>query len=377
MTQHLGILPITRLAIVPGNLWGGSSLSGTSFVVDDDSCCLWYTTNNANGAWCACIVYDYTGAVTRYQSPILVPNSPYLYINQCIPLGSGRFYLLLKNNYTGATVFSGVWRVGNMKLNNATPINLSGTGIAFTNPCYAYPGRFFFDKQKQLLAVGYYQNLGGGGGDVYASVYNAAAYDGSIILQSQGYVGTYNTNTGADAFASQIVLPQFDADQNYVSNGMNVSYSTSTPTLYGITPSVHAGNNTDCATPSGTVVNALSNFVIQTTIGTSNQGWLDSNVSNVFGVCGGIYDQNGAMFVSVNGSNYDGAFQENGNYMTGVNVALTSKHLFVFGRSSKDFNFIVAVAAYPTLSGPSSIFRSGFNMVNNARPISITGNYKS
>ena len=375
-----GELAFNQIAVFPGKSAPGNYYQANLqlFALGDDACVLFVPPPNDNAPLNVYVV-DSSGSYTWYATAQF-PGATY--IESIIPLGPGLFLVsMANNNYTFFV------RVSNAKLNNASPILLIKSQSPLTNPCYAANPKIFYDAAKNLLGVGFYS--GGSPLSVYASMYRPGA--AQLSLLNTGFVGTSESDpfVTANSVSNPNGYPQGAASNGsfYVLN--QISPSKPTLILDYVSYDVTQGIQSDCATPCGASVKTYSASSINcgevsgTPYTTNYCTGGDSSIAGILGVTSTSGTVAGANYVFYT----DGltAFQlyfsgTTAPYdYTATNSALTKKYLFVAAlTNSPAGHTAILLAPNPGIvRTPTGQLQSAFVTVNSARPISLTGAYKS
>lgn len=379
---EFGQLAFEQIAVFPGltapQNYYQSSLQ--LFALGDDACVLFIPPPN-NTEPLNVYVVDASGSYTWYATAQFPGGT---YIESIIPLGPGLFLVLMANN--NYTFFV---RVSNAKLGNATPIMLKPSPSPLTNPCYANNPKIFYDASRNLLGVGFYS--GGGGGaptSVWSSMYRPSA--SQLTLLTTGFVGTSH----GDPFvtAGSLGNPN-NYGEGICSNGSSyllnhVSNVDNELLLDYVSYDITQGVQSDCATPCGASVSTYASASVNCSIG-ANRYYSDlstggdSNIPGIVGACtyqnAGLPNQN-CMFYTDGISAFQCEFPYSApNYYEIQNAALTKKYLFASCRTDVPNGYTaILIAANPGIvRTPTALVQSAFVLVNSARPISLTGAYKS
>ncbi len=337
------------------------------FACDDDSCVYfadyWAVGINKFDVY----VVDASGAYTWYSTGI---NPAQTYINTIVPFGNGLFLVTTKNNYTFFV------RVGNHKLNNASPILLKTFANPITNPCYAANPKIYFDAVSNLLACGFYQPAGQIGTNIYATIYKTA--NGVLNMLSSGFVCNAPPDTFSPAPNAAAGVLEFDG---ICSNGVSLA-SYTYQNKWSLARNVFAvspGIESNCNVPSGASVSSLQNNVIGFSASVGTPAYLgDSNIPNFAGL---NTEQPSCYYTD---GNITFEFAPVNSVVTGFstqNACLTKKYLFLCGNAevnAETFHGAIYVANNPGIvSGNGGMPKPISILVNSARPISLSGAYKS
>ncbi len=382
---EFGQLAFNQIAVVPqlaNPTW--YQCASLLFALNDDSCVLFtsLTTTGNPPYYTTLYVYvvDVSGTLTYYAS---APMEAQTFINNIVPLGPGLFLLVMNNNTTFFV------RVANAKLNNATPIMLKPSPSPLTNPCYGANPKIFYDAAKNLLGVGFYS--GGGGGaptSVWTSIYRPSS--SQLTLLSTGFVGT---SEGDPFVRAGIVSNPNLYREGTCSNGASyllnqVSNVDNALVLDYVSYDIAQGVQSDCGTPCGASVSTYSSASVNCSIGAniyyankSTGG--DSNIPGIVGACTyqnpGLPNTN-CMFYTDGLSAFQCEFPYAApDYYEIQNAALTKKYLFASCRTDvPNGSTAILIAPNPGIvRTPTGQLQSAFVTVNSARPISLTGAYRS
>ena len=373
MTQ---IIPVnfSTVGAFPG---AGAANSLQIFVVDDNSIALFQERNGAGEIYVLDVTAPtvpsgnmFSGNWTYYSTPRWRVNGLPMSVSATVPLGGGNFLVTLQDEYGNTISFMA--RVQNLKLNNGAPIVVPFASNLLSNPCYPTLTKTFYDGSQNILLGGYYDPSGQNGGPVFASAYSITR-NGYFSLIGQGFVGTYNSVTGFDPLDKTIKGGGFYS-QNLCSNGMQVGYVYATGICQSFATHINAGFITNCSMSNGALVTTSSAQAFQTGLVPNGPEVIDAAIPGLYGVF-----QSGSNVVptSYNGLLYffDIAAPSFG-YPS--QIAVTKKYFcgVRWGNPGAQ-GYVYATLQSPLLLGASNLYRSGLNMVNHARPISLTGNYKS
>ncbi len=361
-----------------------SNYANTAYIVDDESIALFgvglsgHTTGNpncltvyvmsVNGTYNN-ISQGFGGSFTYYQSPYW--NNGYIYIEKIVPFGNGLFLVVLSNT-SGQTVSISV-RVQNLKLNNWTPIILPFSGLPITNPCYGTVTKVWYDGQKKILCAGFYDPSGQNGGPIFSSSYRVNA-DASLTLIAQGNSGFYSS---AAPYRDDLDHTSGYGSGIYsqpCSNGSVQAWWYTFGQSFIQTISINPGGFTDCNTPNNAMVTSANSSVWNNIYAAGNDPWfVDSDIPNI----GGTTLGDGQCAIYLGGNFYDLLMVPVGTGVTPAFLVITKSYLLA-GNFRNGLGAIFYYAALPPqFQIPNNVYRSGLNMVNQARPISLTGNYKS
>lgn len=369
----LGNYPFTRIAHLPAITTANTSYANPAYVVDDESIAV-FGINSVTGNGNSLVVYvistgpevisNYGGVFTFYQTPYW--NNNYIYIDKIIPLGNGLFLVVMSGQ--GPTISIAV-RVQNLKLNNWSPIVIPLAGLSISNPCYNTITKLWYDGSQQILCAGFYDPTGQYGGPIFSSSYKVNK-DASLTLIAQGNSGLYSSTPHRD---------DLDHTTGYgtgiysypTSNGMIQAWWYTFAQQFTQNITINPGSFTDCNTPNGAGVYSTNSQVWTNIYAQSNDPYfVDSNIPNISGSC--LAD--GQCAVNLNGNFYE--MNLTNSVVNPKFLLITNKYLFAVAPMSWGLEAFQA-AIPPQFAFPNYLYRSGFNMVNQARPISITGNYKS
>jgi len=359
------------------------------FALDEESV-VYFAADNENGPSFTFNVYviDASGAYTYYSAG----NIPNQYFSEILPLGPGLFFVTLENSDTFFV------QVANLKLNNSSPILIKKSAFPISNPCYSQNPHVFYDGFKKLLAVGFYQPAGQYGTNIYGSVYKVSS--SQLVLQNTGLASAGVVNT-FDQTGGTPSTPGWTTTLNWIgtqSNGISVgcynySHLFTPPYIFDLiftnnTFSVNGASQTDCNTLSGLNVTSKINAFL-------NIGDYQGAVSYTYGcdsTLPGMWGVNFSdapppySFFTDNNILYNFTVTNPNSGFAAYNCVLTRKYLFAFGGqevvmpdgSSQFFSGFIYCAPNPGIQNGNSVTsRNSLLLVNSARPISLTGAYKT
>lgn len=377
---ELGGIPTTEINIPTYSPISGAGNTCTVFAVDEDSFVNIYAASNAANStgWLEAVVYDASGATTFYRSAIIDSITQYFQINYAIPLGGGRFLLFTYDSYVGQYYPPFVFRAVNLKLNNATPINIPLNFADVSNPCAALLEKVFYDAQRNVLIAAFYSG-GSSGGNTFESSYSIDPVTGYLTPLNYGFVGT--TSGSYDPLVNAPNLSPYDSNYAQLSNGVSAAWNYQQNVLYFGDYNCDIGNSaSECGPPNGAQVTYRNVFELYypPSIFSNMTGWIDSTIPYVIGLPGNVPNNNGGFMLYANGIVYTGWLLYANNWVQFYAGVLTRKHFFALinGAGSSSGPLVVTVNRSLFPSG-NTLYRSGWNTVNHARPISLTGNYKS
>lgn len=387
---NLGTYAMT--AIGP-NLGGQGSVTDQSKSAifcgpDDNSCVVFADYNGATTMWPPLsvannvggfnvFVVDISGKWTYYSSgPLNPPGHNYFFISSIAPFGGGLFLVTVTCDVTRT-----YWvQVGNHKLNNVSPIQLTPATNPISNSCYsAGTPSLFYDGTQKLLAAEFIQPVGQNGDQIYSTIYKVSA--GALGIVNQGYVGYANSSLGIPDPFNLIPVQQ---------SGLNASLQLSNGINYGVfgfggtgfklarqVLSVNPGVSTsDCVTKNGSYVTAAANDALQIfgNFGGQNYSLGDSSVPRIVGLM--TSNQTSIYFA---GDNF-AAYLKISNPTVTPNFALTSKYLFFCDRTMPGYTpaqvYYIPIPA-GLANGSAITGKLVHPLVNNVRPVSLTGRYKA
>lgn len=408
-TFNLGNVPVAQIA---GPFFGITNfikqVGQYLFAFDDDS--VVYFADNMNdpgNSFVDIYVVNFDGAFTHYQIVATMKQGFSNYVASILPLSNGAFIVSLLDGSVYHV------RVGNLKLNNATPIAITNK-LSVSNSCTASTQlhSVYYDAKRKLIAFAWYIVAGQLGAQIYSTIYSLNT-DGTFTLRVDGYTG-YSCPDCAppivdpyDFTASS--LPA-NANVKYSAIGSNGFSGSSFLNNYwsfgGSNTNVNAGNtqyfqnlgadncsgctpvqdkcpqNCDC--PNGnTISSSLSSYF--ETSGTqfgSPWGIVDSNIPNFSGLTEQGYPPDVVGMIVTDGINYFTLTPSNGNRFYQPNYAcVTKKYLFISGdgpySGNRAHGFLYVAANPGIVPGNNVAFNSAHPTVNSVRPISLTGAYKS
>jgi hypothetical protein len=381
---EFGQLAFNQIAVFPGltapKNYYQSSLQ--LFALGDDACVLFVPPQNSNAPLNVYVV-DSSGDYTWYATVANLWAQGF--IDTILPLGPGLFFVAMGNS--NLTFFV---RVANHKLNNATPILLKPSLLPLTNPCYAANPKIFYDAAKNLLSVGFY--AGGGGGaptSVWTSMYRPSSSE--LTSLTTGFVGS----SEGDPFASAQSIENITgtALTGTCSNGLSYILNPATVAPYAglaltyVAYDVNQGIQSGCDVPCGASVGTYSSGSVDVNIegpifSYNNSTGADCNIPGIVGAVTYYNPGSGVLnyiFYTDGLSAFQCEFANSVDNFRIYNAALTKKYLFV-STEAENPNSRTAIVIAPNpgiVRTPTAVVQSAFVLVNSARPISLTGAYKS
>jgi hypothetical protein len=361
---------------------------------DDDSCVLFTNyayINNVAGYPADIWVIDASGAYTWYTMPL--ENET---ISGILPFGRNNFLV------TFASTGNSYWFTPvNAKLNNSSPIVLfpsSGVG----DVCGQNFHNLFYDPIKNILIAGYYYPAGQNGAFINSVAYKVGA-NGYLAPLASGYAGYADPPDTPDPFnqtqngtATGISITWIQT--NGVNSGFGVPQANEI-VLSRSSLSVNPGANQGILcpnqsgfppNPSGANVQTItSQYVampapVQPWYTVDNIWPSDTSIPGLELVNSWVTSQSNGPLIAYG----DGAFffclfnyVPNPYWSQMQSCALTKKYLFgqyFAGNQGGTSYTVISIAANPgILNGTTAVPKPISVCVNNSRPISVTGAYRS
>jgi hypothetical protein len=364
------------------------------YALDDDSCLFFVSSNGTQHGFDAYVI-DGTSLATTHYRTVYNPNQPN--ITKIIAFGGGFFNAVMDDGSSYS------FQAANLKLNNSSPILIPQNTLPIpASMCGANLTKLFYDATDSTLAVGYYNALNG---SIFAATYKALK--GGLQFIGSGFPGFWSVGvdpwdqTGSPAGSSAQIL----------SNGQTSSYSANPFIVYRqqfkIYPGVPQNNcylstaffpNVAACTATGYTVVSIDpdTGVVTGRVETPNNALVSSSLSTGFNtgvtVVGGppAYpcDTNipglVAYMLPEPQQYYYGlhVFGDNGIwfnlpflYAGAASCAVTRKHIFVciFYQGTT----IGVIDAPNYFYNAYSATKQARVLVNNSRPISVTGAFKA
>jgi hypothetical protein len=347
------------------------------FANADESCTYFCDPGNIGGFYIYRI--DYTGAYTKYWCSTAAHNDNIALI---IPFGAGNYFV---STNAGLVYFV---QTLNLKLNNVTPYSINnGPVIATSCGDDATLTALFYDATQQIMAAGFYQAYESAD-DIWNLCYSVNPITGGITLTVGGFCG--NSLAGDPFNQTQRTLPPgaSDAITATASNGMLATRYVSSGNLFGWqqeTIKIAAGVNTIC-NPVGLytgchVTSQSANDFLSNFSGSDNAYLVDSCIQGFGGINAQSDPDSYAYIFGPAGAVYVVEFVPAGTSPILTNVAVTPKHIFALGSvlfDSVNTTGQIWISANSGIGPPPQVsIAYGGYAVNNARPISLSGNYLS
>jgi len=310
-TFNLGNVPVAQVA---GPFFGRRNFTQQVgqylFAFDDDS--VVYFADNMNGpgnSFVDIYVVNFDGAFTHYQIVATMQQGLANYVASILPLSNGAFIVSLLDGSVYHV------RVGNLKLNNATPIAITNK-LSVSNSCTASTQlhSVYYDAKRKLISFAWYNPAGQLGTQIYSTVYKVDNA-GNLSVLVDGYTGY------ACPDCAPPVVDPYDFTAASLPAGAEIQYSavgsngfSASSILYGYWGAGGSNNNVlpgntqyfvnygegncvdctpvitlcgqNCNCPNGTIVtSSLSGYFV----GTGDQfsspwGLVDSNIPNFYGI---------------------------------------------------------------------------------------------
>ena len=317
-------------------------------------------------------VVDKSGSYTWY---VINKNAP---INNILPYGSGNFNIV----FSDGTIYYA--RLSNKKLNNATPINISSGSSPFSINCpdiSAPSTRLYIDANTGQFAAGLYSSNAQFGGQVY-SFYGSVNKNGGINIENSGVCGTWSSDPPFDPFDKT----NGTANYNGQSNGLFTNFQTidnqiSISSLgIGINRGVSAGCNTSDGVTGTYVFPRFFETIPSGVTPATTYKFVDSTLIGFFGI---LWEGTGGYPYNWHITGYSGNFSAycdlpSYNIFEYLTCALVTDSTLFFGGSNTANDWTVFGVPNPGFQpGTNITFNNTQLLVNSARPISLTGAYKS
>ena len=351
------------------------------FACDDDSC-IYFADRGGAVPFCFDVyVIDVSGAQTWYRAAGAYNVGVGGYIKSLVPIGAGNFLVTLSNGrFYHVTV-------GNSKLNNSSPI-LIKPNSGFTNSCYDSGGlaSAYYDSTNRVIAVSWTEAVGQNGAEIYSSIYQV--YPNGALSQLVDGWTTYSCSqcsppvAGDPIIYDQTVGPSnsyFAAAQ--LTNGLavtdyNIAYTSLVLSRQGYRVTI-GKTASSCSDSNLNSVSLTSNDSLYIPVSLvpnfSAYDFVDTNINGLTGLC---FQYNGDTVVYAVGDNVLFAatlLPPAGHTIYEGNVVLTRKNLFLLDGNLTGIYYAPSTAFYNGYNAQ----KRGLDLINGARPISITGKYKA
>jgi len=348
---------------------------GAQFIYhnDDESCVIFANPQGAINYASNIFVVDSSGAYTRYT---IINDGSFKAI---VPFGNGIFQCLLD---TGTIYYA---KVANLKLNNASPVLIRDQSLPFTMNCpdIIEPSlKVYLDISHRLVAGGIYSANGQTGGQVYSVVARLTGAGQLTTPLTSGVCGTYSSDPPFDPFDHTAPVT---ASAAYQSNGI-LSYladADNTLIIGAKSVGINIGQNAGCNVAdgvTGSYVYDRYNSVVNTGVGYGNNAlFVDSSIPNMIGF---TYSASFYPYPSVLTA-YSGAFAgtvsfpSRGIFDSLQSCVIGSKSIFAVGKDTNNYLTVFQVDNPGFTAGNAIGNLVPTILVNSARPISVTGKYKS
>ncbi|MGC8541029.1 MAG: hypothetical protein ACP5QA_10420 [Phycisphaerae bacterium] len=386
------------LQVIPYYSSSASYKGSNLFCGPDDDSCVLFTNNlylNYVSSYPLYIyVVDISGSYTWYAVPGYGVNSG-VAIENIIPYGRSIFLLLLSNGLV-------YWfSPQNAKLNNTTPISVFPSQ-ALPQVCGQSPQNIFYDPVKQILIAGYYYPAGQNGTFINSVAYSISArgYLNQVAAGYAGYADPPNTLDPFDLTSSGLGA---DIGVNWIqTNGLNGGYGSVNQdqiilasSSYDVNPG--AGNSIVCPgsqnfPPPVNGANVTNRVALYETLPAPIIPWYsvttvypsDTTIPGLIllNTSGASYPVGGPFVVFGNNFYASGLinYPPNANFSSFHSLALTKKYLFGAysnGNQGGDSLTIISAVPNPGLANGSNVFRQAYATINNTRPVSISGRYRT
>lgn len=322
-------------------------------------------------------VVDQSGDYTAYSTGNADPN--YNSISSIIPFGGGLYLVQI----LGGMNLTFWCQLANLRLNNASPIFLKPSLSPLSNACYDANLKVpWYDARKKMLLSGFYRPAGQSATQIFSSAYSVTP--GALTLINAGYVGTANPPAAPDPFDLVDNLGALSFSMT-LSNGINYGVShwgavdnALSRQVIVVDPGITTAYGCEVSTrnQNGANVSASTNDSLPFPFlgGGNNCALGDVSLSRIVGVC----NSNNATLL-FGGDNF-GAYLTWNGYTGTPNFALTKNYLFLLSTSGFPNYYpgqIFKMAIPARLSNGTIASHRGIGLINNARPISLTGKYKA
>jgi hypothetical protein len=366
------------------------------YAVDDDSCVIFVGSQAGIFGFKAFVVDGASLARTFYQTTYN-PNQPN--ITKIIPFGGGFFVVFMDDGsvYTFQAV--------NLKLNNPSPILIAGNPVVPATACQAILSKIYYDNVNQVVGFGYYNPFNG---SIFASTWNV--YRGGVDLIAEGFPGFWSLGVDSWDHTAQLAASGINT---ILSNGISTNFAVNPSwTVYRQAFTILPGadqqgcyktvkTTNDCGTqpypgyvltnctptnpqtatweldePNGSGV--YTGFSLQfatglTGIPAGNIVPCDCNISR-FTAFVPLFTNYGVHVFGDNGVWIYLPYADGG----GGQSAVTKKHVFVLvDFQGTTLGVIDVPAGNPWFQNGYSVNRQARTLVNNSRPISVTGAFKA
>lgn len=370
--KYLG--SINLVSIFSTKIFGAGYRPNFLYAVDENSCAAFANPGASNifASMVHIFVVDKSGAYTWY---VINKN---VSIKSIIPYGGGRFNIVFQD----ATIYYA--QLANKKLNNSTPINISTGSNPFTISCpdiVSPSTRLYIDANTGQFSAGLYSANGQFGGQVY-SFYGSVNKNGGINIENSGVCGTWSSDPPFDPFDKTNGTANYNGQSNGLfTNFQKIDNQISISSLgIGINPGVNAGCNTSDGV-TGTYVFPRFFETIATGVNQSTAyKFVDSTITGFLGI---LWEGSGGYPYDWYLTGYSGNFSAycalpSYNIFGYLNCALVTDSTLFFGGSNTANDWTVFGVPNPGfLPGTNIAFNNTQLLVNSARPISLTGAYKS
>jgi len=351
----------------PIHVQGGATVPARLYVCDDNSCIYFGgndTITNCFG-FHAFVIDGATQAITWYAT-VRNADQPNFTAQSIVPFGNGFFSVTLDD---GSNYF---FQAQNLKLNNGSPIPIFKSQNQIANDCWSPFSRAYFDGATNLLGAGFYTT----NDKVFSSTYLVGAT--GLDLLAQGFVGFINDGDPWDQTSG---TPANPTQLQRLSNGLSFAWGGNNPLwtareTFSVLPGVNIPNDCVALTPNlARVTTSRSNTLFTNPNILGFGGVIDTNLFGLGGVymsSGGFVglhifgDNNTWFYIPSLGARLAAAVTKN---FTFIDVFFANNHWISISESRYGANGFYN--GY-SIGGPLP-----WTLVNNARPISLTGKYKA